>query len=588
MKRALFLVPEGVDFPADIGDFVAPMPGSNAQDGQIIVDALLKDDVDPASLPWPLLGQWEWEWKEQIFYEHDYAVEEEILSRIGSPEEFYETHNWAGCPSILGEKIRVPDPLQTHVNVAHFGTDQQAVEAAVQEAVSKNKSLLFPDGYTFTFKNIWLPYKPGGWHILAHGAILQHPDTSPSLDAMFYTTCLTGRGGSSRATPYGQRVYFWGGTLQGQGHGIGFKSFIVAGPKFIGVQFKDLGTSVKTMGTTGMAFKDCGFANAADYHIHMARNASDPDSENYLDETWGWNDGVSISGNGFAHARKNIFHEGSNSEGVIAIRDNIINAGTEAGIELVASMTSVLIESNWTEFYTGADTDLVRLLKDPLNGYESRGPCTIRHNHFYNSPNDTIGYGVYSEWANVEIDNNQFQLTDSGCKGAIFNRSSVSRSFEPSASVLTPTNIDPILGEVSLTESELPGHYKDGYYMTADGVEYFLNFKSRVGGVATYTVHKITKVYSEQFPAYGPNWLNVSRVSDKVHPIGMSVDLDNPTTAFTIGATVEIWNAMNGGVKDRSLMRVRNNMPSSGLSKEKFYQQEQWGMSILENNGNYG
>lgn len=463
--------------------------------------------------------------------------------------------------------------------------DTAAVQAAVDQALALDRNLFFPSGKSFLFKGIWLKEKPLNWVILAHGATFVHPDNAASEDAMFFNTALDAPGGTARTTRYNQEVHFLGGKFTGQGFGVGVKAFIVAAPRFSNVEFDGLGTSVKCMGTTGLSVSNCRFRNATDAHLHFAKNSNDSASVNYTAENIKWNDGIKVDSNYFSGAARNILHEGSLSEGVINITSNIFANATDATIELISPMTAVHIQNNWTEFHDGASTDLIRLLKDPDNGFESRGPACITGNHLYSNSTDTINYAVYTEWANTEVQANTFQLTDGSVTGAIYFQSGGSRAADTPATI-TPLDTSMFYdeGEIVIDEGDLPGSFRDAYYITVGSREYILKYKSKSTTAVTFTIHRTQKVYSEQFPAYGPNWLNVASVDKAVSARGIVVDFDLPTTGdnFT-GPDIDILNAVNGSVRDKALMQIQDNHVI-GLSPELFFQKREFGRAILNNN----
>jgi hypothetical protein len=126
MKRAIVKAPDGITFDSltveqkaalesVFTQYTLPMPGTKSHGGYLIIDAVLKDNFDPATidplgLPFVLLGYWQWDGigtlteiipidstfidfiQDVVVYDFDYN-----LISTTSPT-LHETHKIAGWP----------------------------------------------------------------------------------------------------------------------------------------------------------------------------------------------------------------------------------------------------------------------------------------------------------------------------------------------------------------------------------------------------------------------------------------------------------------------------------------------------------
>jgi len=112
--RVLLLVPEGLTFgslPHEaqaaintvLGQFVNPMPNTQAAGGYQVVDAVTADNFDPNTMGdyginWPILGMWDEEGKDLIPLNKD-----QFMKHLPDGAELHEPHRWLGWPKLFGE-----------------------------------------------------------------------------------------------------------------------------------------------------------------------------------------------------------------------------------------------------------------------------------------------------------------------------------------------------------------------------------------------------------------------------------------------------------------------------------------------------
>lgn len=535
----------------------------------------------------------------------------------------------------------VADKLRERVTPLDFGArgdanprtgagtdDSEAVQAAIDYCAANAGTSLYLAGRFYKILNVRLTQTSDNrrWRVFGEGGGFVHPANSSSRDFCLFYSGLPEPGSDRRSLDSGPGVGLYQVTFAGTGHGVGYGHLVASDLITFDCTFRRLEDGFVCVATTGI--KNYGITlDSCARGAHFAATTEVPFTANFSqDGSTKWNDGVYFQGGYMRNCGRGILHEGSNSEGLLVVRDMVMIGGYQAYVETWADMQGVEIEHNWIE-YTRADedggavADLFRFLaasgrKGDLRGAEAIGRFIVRNNVFALSPpragganRYAIDYCIWARCRDLLVEGNLIHAARGAVyTGFVFQMGASSPVAVDSATGVRPRSVADFAsaGEIVFDGADIDalGSRYSFFYMTDEGDQdrpkatWLLQYKGARGRDYVYTVHRFSHVYSPQFPMHNANFgtsVGESRPLRRfIAPTGISVDLSAPTTGLTFtGPTVTLSPGINGGLlfdgeaSRRGLCVIRGNA-FVGFDMTRIVQlpNQFAGRVILENNRN--
>lgn len=497
------------------------------------------------------------------------------------------------------------------------GTDDTAaVQAALDYCATNPGTALCLAGKFYKVQWVRIPHRADfqRFFVLGEGGGFVNPATSSSEAPCLFHSRLpeSGDNESDASGVNGSMgVTLVDVSFRGGGYGVGY--------------MHALANHLYTVGCTATGLED-GFltiaaSNISNHNITLRNCTNGFHCAGTADYAWtagmtspGWNDGVYFVGGYAGGCDRNIYHTGSESEGILSVKGMVLVAPTIASVECSPAgggltMISVYVGDCWFEYpiADGGGNPQASYIKlgGALIPYAS---ARIERCHFAFTRPDAVGgvarrairYAVESTWKQVTLKQNHISCgSDSIYLGGVHSDCAGNRIPIAFSTNITPASTSNFnsAGEISFagTDIDAIGSKYSFFYMIDGSNTFLLQYKSTVLTNYVYTVHGIQYVYSGQFPMHNANWSESAPIMrNRVAPEGIAVNLYAASTGLTAPAgAVTLGAGLNGSISFDAVNRggeikLIDNHWNPNFDAKKFYQQTNNGRVLMRGNRRNG